>query len=222
MLGIGNSLVTGGVSADWTPLNISSLSHWYRYDTAITKDGDSDVTKWEDQKGSNDVTASGTNTNSPLYSSGAIVFNHSGDILTFDVALELGKFSTYFRVESSDLSGDVLIEGNSSNFFKIESTTEMKTKIGGERFDWDMSDPGVDTKITLGMERAANGDTTCYLNGSALTLNHGDGNVAVSTTFDPTRMGQPAVTAKFYEVLIFADSLSSSDRSDLHTYLGKI
>ena len=64
-LGLGLNLKTSG--GTWTPANISSLTHWYKYDTGLTVDGENDVTEWADQKGSNDLTSSGVSNVSPLY-----------------------------------------------------------------------------------------------------------------------------------------------------------
>ena len=52
--------IKNNVGGSWTPANISSLLHWYRYDTGITKDAEDDITAWNDQKGSNNLTADGS------------------------------------------------------------------------------------------------------------------------------------------------------------------
>ena len=219
MLGLGNNLA-GGIGRLWSPFSISSLLHWYRFDTGITKDATPDVTKWEDQKGSNDVTSSGVSAFSPLYSNGAVVFNGSGDILTFGSALALEEFSFYIRLESEALTEDTLVEG-STDFIKIQGAGEARTKITN-RSDFTYSSPGVDTKFNIGSERDGDGNIMMYINGSAATLSNGEGNEAISDTFDLTTMGQPAVTCKFYEVVICSDVLSTSDRANLNTYLNLI
>jgi len=228
MLGLGNSVAnSSSVLAFWTPLDISGLIHWYKYNTAITTVVDDfgavNVVKWEDQKGDNSAETSGIPSVSPLYSSGAVKFNSADDVLTFDSSLELGEFSIYFRVESSDLSGDILVGGSSDHFLKINSSSEIRLKIGsGNRSDWTMSSPGTDTPFTLGAERDSGGAMICYLNGSDVGAASSGGEVDVSTSLDLTHMGDPAVTVTVYEALIFNEQLSSLDRSNLHTYLSNI
>ena len=144
-------------------------------------------------------------------------------MLTFGSGLELGEFSIYFRVESSDLAGDILVGGSSDHFLKINSSSEIRLKIGsGNRSDWTVSSPGTDTPFTLGAERDSGGVMTCYLNGSDVGAASAGGEVDVSTSLDLTHMGDPAVTVTVYEALIFNEQLSSLDRSNLHTYLSNI
>jgi hypothetical protein len=225
-LGLGNSTTNSSALAYWTPRNISSLVHWYKHGTGITTALDDaglySVVKWGDQKGSNDAEASGVAVESPAYASGAVRFNHSGDVLTFDEALELGEFSIYFRVESNDLTGDILVGGDNNHFFKIDEEDEIRLKIGtGNRTDWIVSSPGTDTPFTVGVERDSDGLIVCYLGGARVDVDSG-GEVGISTTLDLTHMGDPAVTVTVYEVLIFNEELSTLDRSDLHTYLSSI
>ena len=115
-LGLSNT-VRSQVSGEWTPVNISSLIHWYKYDTGITKDSEDDVTAWNDQKGSNNLTADGVSANSPLYSSGAIHFNSTADLLSFGSTLNLGTFSIYFRFEVSSFgTTDFMLNPTGADF----------------------------------------------------------------------------------------------------------
>ena len=68
MLGLGSSLVKGGVSSPWTPAELPDIIHWYRFNTAI-EDSSSVVTAWGDQVGSNNLSASGNASSCLLYTS---------------------------------------------------------------------------------------------------------------------------------------------------------
>jgi len=167
MLGLGNSLVTGGGGADWTPSSISSLIHWYKYDTGIAKDGDDDVTAWNDQKGSNNLTADGNETRSPLYSSGAIHFNSTADLLSFGSGLTLGKFSVYLRFEVSSFgTADFMLNPTGQDFLKTQSASEMRIKIdGGGRHDIPLGlTMSTGTKYNIGIERSEDGEMFFFLN----------------------------------------------------------
>tara|TARA_R110002020_G_scaffold280240_1_gene496004 strand:+ start:142 stop:816 length:675 start_codon:yes stop_codon:yes gene_type:complete len=224
MLGLGNSL-TGGIvteEAAWAPSDVSSLVHWYKYDTGITQDGDGDITAWADQKGSNNLTASGATSTSPEYDGGAIKFTDSGDDLEWGSEISLGAFSFYFRYESSDVAVDWLIKGGSTDWVKVHSDSNIRVKIG-TRMDFDTSGMSADTKVNLGITRASNGDVDVLINNSAQSSASGyTDNVAISTTYDITRIGSPLVTIKMYEVLVFNDVLSTEDRGLLNTYLNTI
>lgn len=225
-LSLDNSLKQRGGA--WTPANISSLIHWYRYDTGITKDGEDDITEWADQKGSNNLTSTGAAGASPLYASGAVHFNLAGDILTFGSALSLGTFSIYMRVESSDVASDTLFETGSTNFFQIRTSSEIRVKVGGTRHDIGSGiSLSADTKYNLGWEREDTGSTTddqmfLSVDGVNKPFDSGSGTQAITTALAVTTLGQPAVENKFYEIVICNDSLSASDRVNLNTYLNKI
>tara|TARA_R110002020_G_scaffold209230_2_gene415210 strand:+ start:20872 stop:21570 length:699 start_codon:yes stop_codon:yes gene_type:complete len=230
-LGLGLNLKTSGGA--WTPANISSLIHWYRYDTGITKDGDEDITEWADQKGSNDLTAEGSAGVSPLYASGAVHFNSAGDLLTLDSEVSLGTFSIYCRVEGSDLTNDSLYEKHpgvsASDFFQIKATDEIRVKVGGSgRHDVSSGiSLSVDTKYNLGWEREDTGSTTedqmyVFVDGVNKPFDSGHGKLAITTALAVTTFGKPAVENKFYEIVICNNSLSASDRVKLNNYLKKI
>ena len=232
MLGLGNSIITGGVVTEeaWAPSNISSLIHWYKYDTGITQDGDGDITAWADQEGSNNLSSPDSYLVAPRYDSGAVKFAESGDDLEWGTPLSLGTFSFYFRYESSDVAADWIIKGGSTDWVRVYDTSEIRVKIG-TRMDWDVAGGALvtDTKINLGIDRASSGGIGIYINNSAQSVQGGyTGNVATSTKFDITKVGSPLAdapsgqTVKMYEILVFNDVLSSEDKGLLNTYLDTI
>jgi len=228
-LGLGLNIKTSG-SADWTPAKLSSLLHWYKFDTGITKDGEDDVTAWNDQKGSNNLTADGTTATSPLYSSGSVLFNSNNDILTLGTPLDLGKFSLYVRMEASAFDGDFIFEETASEFIKIHDANNIRMKIaGGSRHD--VSDGvslSADTKFNIGVEREDTAETTddqifLFLNNVSKTVGGaGGGTQAITDLLEITTIGKPTSDCKYYEIIICNDTLSSSDRTSLNTYLNKI
>ena len=231
MLGLGNSL-DGGTPLEWTPAEIPSLIHWYKNDTGITIDAQDDVTVWADQKGSNNLTATGTSAHSPTWdaTNKAVHFNASGDIMTLGTALDLGKFSIYARCEMSSFDGDFLFEETADEFWKIHDANNIRVKIaGGSRHDASSGiSLSVDTKYNFGLEREDTGSTTddqiyVFVDNSSKSLSGaGGGTQAITDLFEITTIGKPADNVKFYEIIICNDSLSSSDRTELQTYLANI
>tara|TARA_R100000908_G_scaffold13481_1_gene4867 strand:- start:673 stop:1371 length:699 start_codon:yes stop_codon:yes gene_type:complete len=232
MLGLGNSITSGVASSEWTPANISSLIHWYKYNTGITLDGENDVTVWADQKGSNNLTSVGDpSTQSPTFDStkNAVHFNATGDILTFGTNLDLGTFSIYVRCEMEDFDGDFLFEETAADFWKIHDASTIRVKINnGARHD---ISSGVtlepDTKFSIGLERedtASSDDDrlAVYVDGSGLTWDSGDGTQNISEQFELKKVGQPATGVRFYEIILCNDALSASDRANLQIYLASI
>ena len=232
MLGLGNSITSGVASSEWTPANISSLIHWYKYNTGITLDGENDVTVWADQKGSNNLTSVGDpSTQSPTFDStkNAVHFNHTGDILSFGSNLDLGTFSIYVRCEMEGFDGDFLFEETAADFWKIHDASTIRVKINnGVRHD---ISSGItleaETKFNIGLERedtASSDDDrlTVYVDDHALTWDSGDGTQNISDQLELKKVGQPATDVRFYEIIICNDALSASDRSNLQTYLAGI
>lgn len=228
-LGLSNT-VSSQVSGGWTPNNLTDLLHWYKFDTGITRDGEDDVTAWNDQKGSNNLTADGTGAASPTYDNGAVLFNNSADILTFGAALDLGTFAIYVRMEASVFDGDFLFEETSNEFIKIHDANNVRMKIaGGTRHD---ASSGIslstDTKFNIGFEREDTGSTTddqifLFINNVSKTIGgSGGGTQAITDLLEITTIGQPATSCKYYEVIICNNALSSSDRSNLQAYLNNI
>ena len=229
-LSLDNSLKQRG-GAVWTPANLSSLSHWYKFDTGFTLDSENEVTQWADQKGSNNLTSDGASATTPIYSSGAVHFDANNDDLIFGSPLTLGKFSIYFRAEWSSFStADFILNPTGNDFLKLQSATEFRFKInGGSRHDTTGSFTlSTGTKTNIGLEREDTGSTTndqlfFFVNNSSITIGgSGGGTQAITDTLDITQIGQPAADMKIYELIVCSDALSTADRNNLNTYLNKI
>ena len=233
MLGLSNTITTSVVtSSEWSPASISSLIHWYKYSTGITRDGEDDVTGWADQKGSNNLTSVGDpSTQSPTWDStkNAVHFNATGDILTFGTNLDLGTFSVYVRCEMEEFDGDFLFEETAADFWKIHDASTIRVKVdNGTRHDISSGVALEDnTKFNIGLERedteSSDDDRlTVYIDGSGLSWDSGDGTQNISDQFEIKKVGQPATGVRFYEIIICNNALSSSDRANLQTYLENI
>ena len=222
-LGLNNSIKNRvAEDGDWSPSDVSSLVHWYKYDTSIIQTGGGEITSWRDNEGSNDLTASGDETDSPEYDNGAVKFVESGDDLEWGTPLSLGTFSIYLRYETNDVEVDWIVKGGNTDWIKLHDETNFRVKIG-TRMDFDISGISADTKVNIGVDRASNGDVGVHIDNHAQSVAGGyTDNVATSTTFDLTKVGSPLQTVKVYEIVIFNDVLSSGDKTLLNTYLNTI
>ena len=239
-LGLSNTIKQGR-SATWTPNNINSLLHWYRYDTGITTffvagAGNHVVTEWQDQKGSNHLVDTATPANTSAYniahpkqdqSTKEIIFDHGGDKLDLTSHTALGTFAVYVRLQFDDTGfGDFFMEGGSDNFLKIQDATNLRVKISGNRHDFVLAEElQGDTPYVIGYEREDTAATTndrisVFVNGDALTQSGtGDGTQSIIDTLDLEQLGNPANTIRVKEIVICDNSLSSSDRTNLTNYL---
>ena len=241
-LGLSNTIRGKVASSRFTPNDISSLIHWYKYDTDISTffvagAGNHVVTEWSDQKGSNHLIDTTTPANTSAYNTAhpkqdqttkEVVFDHGADQLDFTSHLSLGTFSFYMRVAVDDTSfGDFLFEDEAGqNFLKIQSSTEARMKISGARHDFAIGEAlEADTPYVIGYERDDTAATTddrlsIIINGTSLTQSGtGDGTEVITNTLDIEKIGDPANTIRIKEIVICNNSLSPDDRNALIDYL---
>ena len=230
MLGLGLSLTKTDFTG-FDPTNLSSLLHWYKFNTGITVASvggdDNAVTAWSDSKGSNNTAPAITNNKDKmpqLQSDGTIKFQSTVDDFVFSSALTLGTFAIYFKIkwdESDTVSShDLMDDAGSSHFLKLASPTEARIKINGSRHDFAIDEIVEGQDFIVGFERKSNGDMEVYKDNIKASANDGDSlNIATSTTIGISRMGIPTNISFWYEVIICNDSLSASDRNELYNYL---
>ena len=241
MLGLGNNISVGSAPSEWTPEEISSLIHWYRYDTGLDKstidDVENVVTQWADQKGSNNLVgfdADGGGSvdadEAPVWIDGGGLFIEGGsDSMSLNSELQLGKFAIYARhkwASGSTLNSETLFEktSGSNDWIKIQSSTAGRIKVDGNRHDYSLpATISLNTLFNYGFERSADGTMQVYLDGSAGTQSGtGDGNQPITDLLDIGRIGQPMGNSYIYEIVICSDALSADDRRDLNTYFNNI
>tara|TARA_R100000353_G_scaffold48338_1_gene38396 strand:- start:53 stop:766 length:714 start_codon:yes stop_codon:yes gene_type:complete len=235
-LGLGNSIISGNqYPVDWSPTELGSkLLHWYRFNTNITvatvESDDNAVTQWSDSAAAeNHVAPTSTSEKAKmpqLQSDGSIKFQSTLDDLVFSSPVTLGTFAIYFRIKwdaSETISSeDLMDDAGSSHFLKLASPTEARVKIG-TRHDFTINEIVEGQKFVVGFERASNGDIKVYKDNVVGSAADGDSlNVATSTTIGLRRMGIPANTSNWYEVVMCNDSLTISERNQLYAYLNNI
>jgi hypothetical protein len=226
-LSLGLNLSAGYVPI-WEPSELSSLIHWYRLGVGQTSD-DNGITAWNDQKGSNNLTADGGATEQPNLVNGAIFFNNNDDHLAFGTALELGKFSVYIRAEHQAANDFITAEASSggTDFLKVQNTTQARIKINGARHDFSLNITlSNDVKYSIGFERDADGDLGVFgeqgsnvINFNVAGASPNDGNQPISDLTDFVEIGRPAVGLTIYEIVVLNDSLDATNRALLLDYL---
>ena len=195
-LGLGMSVVSPN-NQSWTPKNIPSLLHWFRFRHGISAQDDGNVTAWKDDHGTIIGTADGSANTSPnLLADGTIEFDHASNVLQFKVGgastnMVLGAFSLYFKINFSrtdTIGAEDLIESDGNNFFKLTSPTTARYKIAGTSAEPD----------------------------------EGEGSQDVGQQITLSQFGKPTNNSYWYEVVICNDSLSSLDRDLLYEYLSNL
>ena len=175
MLGLGNSICANHYPGGWDPSNLGNkLQVWLQFNTGISTatvaESTNQITRWSDQSGNNNsaipTDLEDVSEMPKLDTDNTVLFNSNTDSLVFSSALSLGTFAIYWKANwNNTISNDVPFEGNSNNFIKLASPTEMRFKADGQtREDAtinEITDDGT-TPVILGIERASNGDLTAY------------------------------------------------------------
>ena len=162
MLGLGNSMVTGGAPSGWTPESISNLQLWLKFNTNITSDqnssgdahdhstaasnmGDADKINAWNAFGSTSINAvQTTQANKPLWETDAAdigaVFFASGKAMTLssDVTLDANTdFTIAVRFKCTDLGTVRGIMGSEdSEFIRITNGSTFRMKINNTNRDF--------------------------------------------------------------------------------------
>ena len=179
MLGIGNSLITGGAVSEFLPhLEIAGCKLAFYPDKGITVSGDK-VTEWADQADAHDaaVVATAGSGAQPVYNTTHLTFDGVNDILelhkggsNFELDLDTsdGGWTIVMIVtcDEWDASNQVIVGvvGNSSFFIRHASgNARITVKVDGETNHMD-----TDSALTDGQYYCL--IVTCNAAGSALTL----------------------------------------------------
>ena len=233
MLGLGNSVSASQYPGGWTPASISGLVGWYRFNTGLQKSGGAfpsngdGITQWDDASGQgNNATKS---SNLATYDSTLKGPDFQGGSDSLQIPqLELEEFAVYVRIRFTDSTidnNDILAQDDdtSGNFFRIQTTTSIRTKLGGSgatNYTLHSSTTlTANTYYILGLERQTDGEVFSYLdgtaNGSSQTIAFG-GSPSRNFLVDEIKGGNNAIVS---EVIIANKSLSDGDRAELTTWM---
>ena len=219
-LGLGLNLSAGYVPS-WEPSELSTLLHWYRFNTGQTTDANG-VTAWNDQKGSNNLTGADGAANQPVLLNGAVDFDGIDDHLQYDSALTLGKFSFYLRAVHSAESDfyTTQVDSGGNNFLKMQTNSQARVKINGNRHDYNLATSlSNNVKYTIGWERDSSGNIKVFANGEEATRVGGDGNEPITDLTNFIELGRPARDLTIFEIVILNDALDATNRALLFDYL---
>lgn len=241
MLGLGSTLGTDDISpceytggnCNWSPADISSLTHWYRRGVTQLTTTLLDILhvyEWQDVKGTNDLTTTASTSAAPKsVEEGAVFFDINTHTLLFDSELSLGQFAIYIKCKFDSFLAEAMMEKGTSDFLQISTSQQAKIKVAGNRHDYTLPATLVaDTPFNIGYERTDTAATTddvmqVYLNGVvAAQEGVGDGTQVITDLLALTSIGVPVNDSVWYEVVICNDSLSANDRADLNTWLNNV
>lgn len=214
---------TASASAPTYPENITGIKAWYKLKTGVSVDGSGDVSLWADSSGntSEDMDLA------PPASDNDVAYNSSTGAMTFATAdksqlatasdqLNLGAFTIFGVVDvvEAGASNEAVI-GRAGNdefrLFRGLNAAYVRLRANGVNYDINMSSSLPTGKFLFTLTRASGGLITIFIDGVS------KGTVAsdVADLFDFTRIGNTSTDSLVYEILIYNEELSSTNRTNV-------
>ena len=212
---------TAQADAPTYPELISGIKAWYKLKTGISVDGSNDVSLWADSSGntSEDMDlAPPASDNDVAYdsSTGAMTFATAdkSQLVTASDQLNLGAFTIFGVVDvvEAGASNEAVIGRAGNDEFRLFRGTvsaNARLRADGVNYDITMSSNLPTGKFLFTLTRASGGLVTIFIDG----VSKGTVTTDVADLFDFTRIGNAATDSLIYEILIYNEELSSSNRT---------
>tara|TARA_B100000900_G_C20491082_1_gene679586 strand:+ start:394 stop:1092 length:699 start_codon:yes stop_codon:yes gene_type:complete len=203
-------------------LNVSGIKAWYKLQTSISTNVKGNVSTWGDSSGNTSENMNLTATNLIDYNAatGAVELstNTTGTLATSGDTLNLGAFTIFGVIDLTESgASDEVILGNTSTDEFILYGSGNGAKVGlkaNNVISFIVMAGSVPTgKFLFTLTRASNGLITIFING----VSKGTVSSNVTDLFDFLRIGNGSTDSLIYEILIYDNELSSSDRTSVET-----
>ena len=246
MLGLGNSIITGGATLGWEPSELgSTLTIWYKNDTGLSNlsgtDGNSDNRlQWSDQSGNDNHAIQDTDADKPAISEGGLDFELSEtDYMSFTTAFDFDHpkpFTIFFVVKRATASTQCALLGQSSTEFISFKSSDDKIGVrnagtGGDNVTVTFATSNLwstGSDFILTMSKDSNGDLLFYKDGSAQAEDGGGTSRADGDQMDVAYIGSKVVPGSgtthsfdgiMKEIIICDTVLSATNRNLTVDYL---
>jgi hypothetical protein len=170
MLGLGNSIISGGAPEEFLPTQISNLKLWLQNDVGVT------AARWDDSSGNSNHATQSTSGNQATVSEGGLEFDASDDHYDInDIEIsEREALIIFVVIELDDVGNDTILGIDATaEFIEIQTNKVIRIKIDGTTVQAAFSGATFtnDTKhvIAIQREEGATGNVNIFKNGTLLT-----------------------------------------------------
>ena len=246
MLGLGNSLSTGGAVSEVLPSDISNLAIWLKNDTGITSSGDpATVSQWDDSSGNSRHAVQDTSTEEALLASGGLDLSSVDpeDFYVFSedttAHLECGgsnafTLSAVARREGTDGDDNAIIGGDgNSQYIAFKSEEQIVISSSGtgalaSTFNFATNTWEINKEFVITITKDTSGGFIFLKDGSVITpssttnpTNTGADNVVkyLGNRHPGTTTGSMTFEGKIKELVIYSSQLTGGDLTNLNNYL---
>jgi len=231
MLGLGNSIATGGSVSELLPTDVSNLSIYLKNATGVT------AGQWDDSSGNSNHATQGTAGDQATVSEGGLTFNSGqGDHYDFASQIEISSeegFTIFAVVNLTTVNTNMCLLGiNATDHFleftnpsgadqadkiriRLASSTTVINPDGDDQFA-----SGEKFLLTLVREAGGTGNLLVYKNGSILAQSSQAANPGDAEFISlGTRNGDRFFNGSIYEFIFYEKAISGSELTDLHAHL---
>jgi len=229
MLGLGSSLVTGGVSSEFLPTDISDFSLWLKNGVNVSG------ATWKDTSGSNNHIAQSTSGNQATVSGGGLRFVGSEDD-HYDLTsqIDMGGSNPWaifvvVNLQSFDSPNTIASHvTTATTFFEIQNTDQIRYRQTGtgSTLKFPSTSPfQLAEQMLITITKDASRNLVVYKNGSVLTQESSTNNPAVDGAFTFNQFGGRSsgpdrdMDGIIYEFLMYEKALTSGEVASVNTYL---
>lgn len=217
MLGLGNSIMHGGVSSEFTINSLDDLELWLKFDTgqgAIT-----DGIQWNDRSGNDRHASQTTDAQEGSGFSGGAFVTDAGSQDNLDLASTFNLASDYYIFVVLNLSE----ESNETFVSSVNNTSFIRFAQGGNATSFRMKNGGTTANITLSSgfgtskaiaEVSRDGSNGIRVSKNGTTLGTGSG--AGTFAFEQIGTSSNSITSgEIHEVVVFSRLLSFGDATSV-------
>ena len=230
MLGLGNSLVTGGVpSSEFLPTDISDFSLWLKNGANVSG------ASWKDASSNNNHIAQSTSGNQATVSGGGLDFEgDNDDHYDLTSSIDMGDSLPWaifvvLTMESFDSANTIASKNDDPYmFFDIQNTDQIRYRQTGTAsvLKFPSTSPfQLSEKMLITVTKDADKNLVVYKNGSVLTQESSANNPANDGDFTFNQFGGRSsgpdrdMDGIIYEFLIYEKVLTAGEVTSVNTYL---
>jgi hypothetical protein len=232
MLGLGNSLVIGGVVPEVLPSDIDNLGIWLKNDTGVA------TGQWDDSSGNARHAVQGTGTQQASVSDGGLDFSSADPEDFYRISSTTSSLievkhpnaftlAVVLKREGGASDNNVIFSTTSSNnFIGILSENNITTHTASSNFT---GEPWANNeKLLLTITKDTSGNLLFFKNGASQAITSGAETATATSEFlldylGATRVGTAANDKHFdgiiYELVLYTSALTGSDLTNLNSYL---
>jgi len=223
MLGLGNSIISGGVAEEFLPTQVNNLKLWLQNGVGVT------AAQWDDSSGNSNHAVQGTAGNQATVDGGGLEFDGTND--HYDISdIEISdeeSLTIFVVVELDNVDKDTILGiDDAADFFEVQTQKRLRLNFDAGaslQINFSANQFIHDEKhlITIERESGGTGNVNVFKNGSLLSP---DSQLSSTAGITFKTIGSRGIDrflgGHIYELLVYDTAdLTSDEMSSVNDYL---